>query len=92
MPLGVIPIGTIIHNIELKPGCGGVVSRAAGTYAQLVGKDGGYALIKMQSKRRLFRVYGYYWPGVSNIDKKNISLGKAGRSRWLGIRDQLSEV
>lgn len=94
MPLGVIPIGTIIHNIELKPGCGGVVSRAAGTYAQLVGKDGGYALIKMQSGEiRLFSLESMATIGsVSNIDNKNISLGKAGRSRWLGIRPTVRGV
>lgn len=57
MPLSVIPIGTIIHNIELKPGCGAAVSRSAGAYSQLVGKDGGYALIKMQSGEiRLFHL------------------------------------
>ena len=49
MPLAVIPIGSIIHNIELKPGCGGAVSRSAGSYSQLIGKDSGYALVKMQS-------------------------------------------
>ncbi len=94
MPLGVIPIGTIIHNIELKPGCGGAVSRAAGTYAQLVGKDGGYALVKMQSGEiRLFSLESMATIGsVSNQDNKNISLGKAGRSRWLGIRPTVRGV
>lgn len=94
MPLSVIPIGTIIHNIELKPGCGGAVSRSAGTYAQLVGKDGGYALIKMQSGEiRLFPLESMATIGsVSNIDNKNISIGKAGRSRWLGIRPTVRGV
>jgi large subunit ribosomal protein L2 len=94
MPLGVIPIGAIIHNIELKPGCGGAVSRAAGTYAQLVGKDGGYALVKMQSGEiRLFSLESMATIGsVSNIDNKNISIGKAGRSRWLGIRPTVRGV
>ena len=94
MPLAVIPIGTIIHNIELKPGCGGSVSRSAGTYAQLVGKDGGYALIKVQSGEiRLFLLDCMATIGsVSNIDNKNISIGKAGRSRWMGIRPTVRGV
>lgn len=94
MPLAVIPIGTIVHNIELKPRCGGAVSRSAGTYAQLVGKDGGYALIKMQSGEiRLFLLDCMATIGsVSNIDNKNISIGKVGRSRWLGIRPTVRGV
>ncbi len=94
MPLAVIPIGTIIHNIELKPGCGGAVSRSAGTYAQLVGKDGGYALVKMQSGEiRLFLLDCIATIGsVSNFDNKNIVIGKAGRSRWLGIRPTVRGV
>ena len=94
MPLGVIPIGTIVHNLELKPGCGGAVARAAGTYAQLVGKDSGYALIKMQSGEiRLFPLDSMATIGsVSNIDNKNTTIGKAGRSRWLGIRPTVRGV
>lgn len=94
MPLSVIPIGTIVHNVELKPGCGGAVSRSAGTYAQLVGKDGGYALVKMQSGEiRLFLLDCMATIGsVSNLDNKNISIGKAGRSRWLGIRPTVRGV
>ncbi len=94
MPLGVIPIGTIIHNIELKPSCGGSVSRSAGTYAQLVGKDGGYALVKLQSGEiRLFLLDCMATIGsVSNFDNKNIVIGKAGRSRWLGIRPTVRGV
>ncbi|HLD76731.1 MAG TPA: 50S ribosomal protein L2 [Rickettsiales bacterium] len=94
MPLKVIPIGTIIHNIELKPGSGGAVSRAAGNYSQLVGKDGGYALIKMQSGEiRLFLLDCLAAIGsVSNLDNKNIVIGKAGRSRWLGIRPTVRGV
>ncbi len=94
MPLSVIPIGTIVHNIELKPGCGGAVSRAAGTYSQLVGKDGGYALLKMQSGEiRLFLLDCMATIGsVSNLDNKNIVIGKAGRSRWLGIRPTVRGV
>ncbi len=94
MPLSVIPIGSIIHNIELKPGAGGAVSRSAGTYAQLVGKDGGYALVKVQSGEiRLFLLDCMATIGsVSNLDNKNISIGKAGRSRWLGIRPTVRGV
>jgi len=94
MPLSSIPIGTIIHNIELKPNVGGSVARAAGSYCQLVGKDGGYALIKMQSGEiRLFLLDCMATIGsVSNMDKKNSTIGKAGRSRWLGIRPTVRGV
>jgi large subunit ribosomal protein L2 len=94
MPLCVIPIGSIVHNIELKPGCGGTISRSAGTYAQLVGKDGGYALLKIQSGEiRSFLLDCMATIGsVSNLDNKNISIGKAGRSRWLGIRPTVRGV
>ncbi|MBL6664662.1 MAG: 50S ribosomal protein L2 [Rickettsiales bacterium] len=94
MPLSVIPIGTIIHNIELKPGAGGSVSRSAGTYSQLVGKDSGYALVKMQSGEiRMFLLDCIATIGsVSNMDQKNINIGKAGRSRWLGIRPTVRGV
>jgi large subunit ribosomal protein L2 len=94
MTLSSIPIGTIIHNIELKPSVGGSVARAAGSYCQLVGKDGGYALIKMQSGEiRLFLLDCMATIGsVSNMDKKNSTIGKAGRSRWLGIRPTVRGV
>jgi large subunit ribosomal protein L2 len=94
MPLSVIPIGSIIHNIELKPGCGGTVSRAAGNYAQLVGKDGGYALVKVQSGEiRLFLLDCMATIGsVSNLDNKNVTIGKAGRARWMGIRPTVRGV
>ena len=94
MPLSVIPIGSIIHNIEIKPNCGGVISRSAGNYSQLVGKDGGYALIKMQSGEiRLFSLECMATIGtVSNLDNKNTTIGKAGRSRWLGIRPTVRGV
>jgi len=94
MPLSVIPIGTIIHNIELKPGAGGTVSRSAGTYSQLVGKDSGYGLVKMQSGEiRMFLLDCAATIGsVSNMDQKNINIGKAGRSRWLGIRPTVRGV
>jgi large subunit ribosomal protein L2 len=94
MPLSVIPIGSTIHNIELKPGCGGTVSRSAGSYSQLIGKDGGYGLVKLQSGEiRLFQLECMATIGsVSNIDNKNITIGKAGRSRWLGIRPTVRGV
>ena len=94
MPLSVIPIGSIIHNIELKPSCGAAVSRSAGSYSQLVGKDGGYGLVKMQSGEiRLFLLDCIAVLGsVSNPDNKNVSIGKAGRSRWKGIRPTVRGV
>lgn len=94
MPLSVIPIGSIIHNIELKPGCGGAISRAAGTYGQLVGKDSGYAQVKLQSGEiRMFALDCMATIGsVSNLDNKNVTIGKAGRSRWLGIRPTVRGV
>jgi large subunit ribosomal protein L2 len=88
MPLGAIPVGTIVHNIELKQGAGGKMSRAAGTYAQLVGKDAGYAQIKLQSgELRVVRAECMATIGaVSNADNMNQHIGKAGRNRWLGRR------
>ncbi len=88
MPLAAIPVGTIVHNIELKQGAGGKVARSAGTYAQLVGKDSGYAQIKLQSGEvRVVRSECMATVGaVSNPDNMNQSVGKAGRSRWLGRR------
>ncbi len=88
MPLSAIPVGTIVHNIELKQGAGGKVSRSAGTYAQLVGKDSGYAQIKLQSgELRVVRGECMATVGaVSNPDNMNQSIGKAGRARWMGRR------
>jgi large subunit ribosomal protein L2 len=88
MPLKNMPIGTIVHNIELKPGAGGQLARSAGCYAQLMGKDGVYAQIKMNSGE-LRKVHSDCMAtigSVSNPDQRNVNLGKAGRSRWLGIR------
>jgi large subunit ribosomal protein L2 len=86
MPLAAIPVGTIIHNIELKPGAGGKMARSAGTFAQLVGKDQGYAQIKLTSgELRIVRAECMASIGaVSNADHQNEQNGKAGRSRWLG--------
>jgi large subunit ribosomal protein L2 len=86
MQLAAIPVGTIIHNIELKPGAGGKMARSAGTFAQLVGKDQGYAQIKLTSgELRIVRAECMASIGaVSNADHQNEQIGKAGRSRWLG--------
>jgi large subunit ribosomal protein L2 len=88
MPLAAIPVGTIVHNIEMKAGAGGKIARAAGTYAQLVGKDAGYAQVKLMSgELRMVRAECMATIGaVSNPDNMNQSIGKAGRSRWLGKR------
>ncbi len=88
MPLSAIPVGTIVHNVELKAGAGGKMARSAGTYAQLVGKDSGYAQVKLQSgELRLVRSECMATVGaVSNPDNMNQSIGKAGRNRWLGRR------
>ncbi len=94
LPLSNIPAGTIVHNIELKPDTGGKLVRSAGTYAQLMGRDSGYAQIKMPSGE--FRVVPescYATIGqVGNIDHENLSVGKAGRSRWMGIRPSVRGV
>jgi len=88
MTLATIPVGTIIHNIEMKAGAGGKIARAAGQYAQLVGKDAGYAQIKLMSgELRLVRGECMATIGaVSNPDNSNQSIGKAGRARWMGRR------
>ena len=94
MPMRNIPVGTIIHNVEMKPGKGGQIARSAGTYAQLVGKDAGYALLKLTSGERRM-VLGHCMAtigAVSNPDQKNIKLGKAGRNRWLGKRPSVRGV
>jgi large subunit ribosomal protein L2 len=94
MPMRNIPIGTIIHNVEMKPGKGGQLARAAGTYAQLVGRDAGYALLRLSSGEvRMVRMECMATIGaVSNPDQQNISIGKAGRNRWLGKRPSVRGV
>ncbi|MBF0169089.1 MAG: 50S ribosomal protein L2 [Alphaproteobacteria bacterium] len=94
MPLKNMPVGTIIHNIEMKPGKGGQMARSAGTYAQLVGKDAGRAQIKLSSGEvRLVSGECRATVGaVSNPDQQNISIGKAGRQRWLGKRPHVRGV
>ncbi|MGD0419388.1 MAG: 50S ribosomal protein L2 [Xanthobacteraceae bacterium] len=88
MPLANIPVGTIVHNIELKIGKGGQIARSAGTYAQLVGRDGAYVILRLNSgEQRLVHGRCIATVGaVSNPDNMNISIGKAGRNRWMGWR------
>ena len=89
-----IPVGTLIHNIELHPGRGGQFCRAAGTYAQMVAKEGKYALLRMPSGEvRKVLATGLATIGqVGNIQHENIALGKAGRNRWLGRRPKVRGV
>ena len=94
MPLKSIPVGTIVHNVELKSGAGGKMARAAGSYVQLVGRDAGYALLRLGSGEvRMVRGECMATVGaVSNPDQQNINLGKAGRNRWLGRRPAVRGV
>ena len=94
MPLKNIPVGTIVHNVEMKPGKGGQIARSAGAYVQLVGRDQGYALLRLSSgETRMV-------PGdcmasigaVSNPDHMNITIAKAGRKRWMGKRPHVRGV
>jgi len=88
MPLSSIPVGTIVHNIEMKIGKGGAIARSAGSYAQIVGRDQGYVSLRLSSgEQRLIHGQCYATVGaVSNPDHMNTSMGKAGRHRWLGQR------
>ncbi|CAH1669147.1 MAG: 50S ribosomal protein L2 [Chelatococcus sp.] len=88
MPLANMPVGTIVHNVELKIGKGGALARSAGTYAQIVGRDQGYVIVRLNSgEQRLVHGQCFATVGaVSNPDHMNTSVGKAGRSRWLGRR------
>ncbi len=88
MPLKNMPVGTIVHNVELRAGKGGQLVRSAGCYAQVVGKDAGYVQLKLNSgELRIVREECLATVGaVSNPDNQNVSLGKAGRNRWLGNR------
>jgi len=94
MELGRMPVGTIVHNVEMKPGKGGQIARSAGTYAQLVGRDQGMAILRLNSgEQRLVSGKCIATVGaVSNPDHGNINLGKAGRSRWLGRRPHVRGV
>jgi large subunit ribosomal protein L2 len=94
MPMKNMPIGTIIHNVEMKPGKGGQIARAAGTYCQLIGRDSGHAQLRLGSgEMRMVRAECMATVGaVSNPDQKNTNLGKAGRNRWLGKRPTVRGV
>ena len=94
LPIANIPVGTLIHNIELKPGKGGQLARSAGAYVQLVGRDRGYAILRLTSGEvRLVRSECMASIGaVSNPDQQNIKIGKAGRNRWLGKRPHVRGV
>jgi large subunit ribosomal protein L2 len=94
MPLRSMPVGTIIHAIEMKPGKGAQIARSAGTYAQLVGRDGGYAQVRLKSGelRMIHQECMATVGAVSNPDHMNINLGKAGRKRWLGVRPTVRGV
>ena len=94
LPLSDIPLGTIIHNIELMPGNGAILARSAGAYAQLVAREGKYATIKLPSgEMRMVMVNCMATVGtVSNSDHMNVNLGKAGRKRWLGRRPRVRGV
>ena len=88
MPLSNMPVGTIVHNVELKVGKGGQIARSAGTYAQIVGRDGEYVILRLNSaEQRLVHGRCLATVGaVSNPDNMNTTIGKAGRQRWLGRR------
>jgi len=94
LPLKNIPLGTLLHNVELKPGKGGQIARSAGSSVQLVAKEGDYASVKMPSgeirkiNMECFATIGQ----VGNLDHENVSIGKAGRSRWMGQRPHVRGV
>ncbi len=94
LPLSEVPVGTIIHNVELKPGQGAALVRSAGAYAQLLGRTGKYAVIKLPSgeTRMVLLTCSATIGTVSNADHANVRLGKAGRNRWLGRRPRTRGV
>jgi len=94
LPLRNIPLGTLVHNVELKPGRGGQIARSAGSAVQVVAKEGLYVSVKMPSGEiRRINLDCYATIGqVGNIDRENVSVGKAGRSRWLGKRPHVRGV
>ena len=94
LPLGSMPIGTIVHNVELHPGKGGQIVRSAGTYAQLLGRESKYAILRMPSgeTRMVLSACLATVGSVSNADHMNESKGKAGRNRWLGVRPRVRGV
>jgi large subunit ribosomal protein L2 len=94
MPLSSMPIGTIVHNVELKPGYGGQLARSAGAFVQLVGRDSGWAVLKLNSgeTRRVRAECMASVGAVSNPDHTNEVIGKAGRKRWMGIRSTVRSI
>jgi large subunit ribosomal protein L2 len=94
LPLAKIPVGTIVHNVELKPGKGGAIARSAGSFVQLLARENGLATLKMPSgeMRNVLDVCIATVGAVSNSDHMNESVGKAGRSRWRGIRPRTRAV
>ncbi len=94
MPMANTPVGTILHNIEITPGTGGKIARSAGTYAQLVAKEGKYALLRLPSgeTRKVLKTARATVGQVGNIEHENIRVGKAGRNRWLNRRPKVRGV
>ncbi|HIE95223.1 MAG TPA: 50S ribosomal protein L2 [Acidobacteria bacterium] len=94
LPLKNIPLGTQLHNVEMKPGKGGQIARSAGSSVQLIAKEGNYASLRMPSGevRRILKECLATVGQVGNVDHENISLGKAGRTRWLGRRPNVRGV
>ena len=94
LKLAMIPSGTFVHNVEMKIGGGGVIARAAGSYAQVMGRDGAYVILRLGSGevRRILSSCRATVGVVSNLDNRNVKLGKAGRSRWLGLRPKVRGV
>jgi large subunit ribosomal protein L2 len=94
LPLNKIPLGTIVHNVEMKPGKGGAIARSAGSFVQLLAREGGLATLKMPSgeMRNVMDVCIATVGAASNPDHMNESVGKAGRSRWRGIRPRVRGV
>ena len=94
LPIGNIPIGTIVHNVEINPGQGGKIARSAGTFVQIVGRDSGYVQLRLNSgeQRRVRQECMATIGAVSNPDHSNQNLGKAGRSRWMGRRPHVRGV
>ena len=95
LPLANIPVGTLIHAVELQPGKGAAIARSAGTSIQLMGKEGNYAILRMPSSGDAPRAHHAARATVGevgNAEHANIKIGKAGRNRWKGIAPQRSAV
>ncbi len=94
MPLAAMPIGTIVHNVEMKPGKGGQIARSAGSFVQLVGRDSGFAVLRLNSgeTRKVSAECMATVGAVSNPDHMNTVVGKAGRTRWLGRRPTVRSI